>query len=137
MKVFFDTSALTKKYVLERGSERLIEVFSKSEKKVISIICFPEIVSVLSRLKREKTITDSQYHKLRAFIIDDLKNFYLCELNTPVIKRSVVLLESFALKTLDALQVACAIESQSEIFMSADHQQIKAARQAGLKVEEI
>ncbi len=137
MKVFFDTSALTKKYVLEKGSERIIEILSKAEKKIISIICFPEIVSVLSRLRREKTITDSQYQKLRAFIIDDLRNFYLCELTTPVIKRSVVLLESVSLKTLDALQIACAIETQSEIFISADHQQILAARQAGLKVEEI
>ena len=137
MKVFLDTSALTKKYVLERGSERIIEIFSKPGRKFISIICFPEIVSVLSRLKREKAITDTQYHKLRAFIIDDLKNFYLCELTTQVIKRSVVLLESFSLKTLDALQIACAIEFQSELFISADHQQTRAAHQAGLKIEEV
>lgn len=137
MKAFFDTSALTKKYVSERGSERLIEVLSKSEKKVISVICFPEIISVLSRLKREKKIADGQYHKLRSFIISDLENFYLCALTTQVIKRSVVLLESFSLKTLDALQIACGIESRSEIFISADYQQLQAARQAGLKVEEV
>ena len=137
MKAFFDSSSLVKKYILEKGSDKIADMISKTEVKIISSICFPEMVSTLSRLKREKRITSDQYNRLIAFIVDDLKNFNVCEIRTPIIRKAVFLLETFTLKTLDALQIACAIEARSEIFISSDHHQIKIAHQAGLKIEEI
>lgn len=95
------------------------------------------MISTLSRLKREKLISQDQYAKLTVFIVEDLKNFYICEITTQVIRRAIALLEAHALKTLDAFQLACAVESQSQIFISADRQQIKVARKIGLKVETV
>jgi predicted nucleic acid-binding protein len=38
---------------------------------------------------------------------------------------------------LDALHIACALEWKAELFVSSDNRQIKAAKQAGLNIQEV
>jgi predicted nucleic acid-binding protein len=43
------------------------------------------------------------------------------------------LIQSYQLKTLDAIQLSCAIEWKCDIFVSSDKQQIKAAKKYGVE----
>jgi hypothetical protein len=45
--------------------------------------------------------------------------------------------ENAALRTLDAIPIAAAMDSECDLFVSADAQQCKAATELGLKVERI
>ena len=54
-----------------------------------------------------------------------------------VIAHGVALLEQFSLRSADALHIACASEWATDLFVSADDRQCKAARRRGLRVEGI
>ncbi len=58
MKVFFDTSALVKRYVNETGSQQVVEICQKADALALSIICLPEMISTLCRLVREGKLSE-------------------------------------------------------------------------------
>lgn len=56
MKLYFDTSALVKKYICETGSENADKLFLSASEIYISIIGHVEAVSSFRRLLLEKEI---------------------------------------------------------------------------------
>ena len=134
MKVFLDTSAFAKRYVLEEGSDNVAALCQQADNLIVSVICLPELMSTLSRLVREKKLAKADYQKLKADAMADLVDVDICQI-TPAILASVVsLLESHPLRAMDALQVACALAVAPDRFVSADYRQLAAARKAGLNI---
>lgn len=124
MKVFFDTSALAKRYVRESGTEQVEEVFDKSTGTLVSVICLPEIFSTLNRLKRHKQLSPALYRQLKNNILNEFKQFTVCVLSERVQVLSIQLLERFDLKAMDALHLASAQEVKADLFVSSDARQI-------------
>lgn len=137
MKAFFDTSAIAKRYINEKGSETVNDIVFKSKNVVISILCLPEIFSALNRLKREKAIDAAQYTKIKDIVIRDFKTFEVCSITPSVVGQAITLLEHHALKSMDALQIACAISIKPQIFISSDIKQIAVAQNWKLKVVQV
>jgi hypothetical protein len=54
------------------------------------------------------------------------------QLTPSVISHSVKLLENNALRAMDALHVACALEWPADLFATSDKRQLIAAKNAGL-----
>ena len=69
MKVFFDSSALVHRYVPERGTEAVLELCRQATELGVSVICLPEIISALNRLRREKKLGDAGYHGCLPFTL--------------------------------------------------------------------
>jgi hypothetical protein len=134
MKVFFDSSAFAKRYIMEPGSDKVEKICSQSAMLGVSSICVPEIISALSRLRRQSVITRGQYESAKQALLKDLEDALICNITPSVIKQSIHILESTDLRTLDALHVACALEFEAETFVSSDIQQLSAANKVGLKV---
>jgi predicted nucleic acid-binding protein len=134
MKVFFDSSAFAKRYIMEPGSDEVEKICSQSAILGVSSICLPEIISALSRLRRQSIITEGQYESAKHALLKDLEDALICNITPSVIKQSIHILESSKVRTLDALHVACALEFKAETFVSSDTQQLSAANKAGLKV---
>ena len=137
MKVFLDTSAFAKRYVTEQGSEKVIALCLKAESLVVSAICLVELISTLSRLVREKKLTKSDYRKLKGDAMADLVDVDICHITSEILVSVVSLLESHRLRAMDGLHVACALAVKPDIFVSADHRQLSAARKAGLKTVDV
>lgn len=137
MKVFLDTSAFAKRYVAEQGSNKVIELCQQSDCLVVSVICLPELISTLSRLVREKKIAKSDYRKLKNDVMADLADVDICQLTQVVLASVVTLLETNQLRAMDALHVACALAVEPDVFVSADHRQLAAARKSGLKIVDV
>ncbi len=135
MKVFFDTSSFVKKFIEEVGSKQVDDVTQKSSEIGLSIICFPEIISVLNRKLRAEFITEKTYLDLKNDILKDIEDADIINLTPRVLKTTTELLEENILRSLDAIHIACALEWQSELFVSSDERQITAAIKSGLKVE--
>jgi predicted nucleic acid-binding protein len=57
MRVFFDTSAFVKRYVDEPGSDCVQELCSRADQIALSVVCFPEMISTLNRLVRERKVS--------------------------------------------------------------------------------
>jgi hypothetical protein len=134
MKVFFDSSAFAKRYVVEPGSDRVEKICSQSTMLGVSSICLPEIVSALCRLRRQSVITEDQYKNAKEGLLRDIEDALICNITPSVIKQSIHILETSKVRSLDALHIACALEFEAETFVSSDLQQLSAARTAGLKV---
>lgn len=134
MKVFFDSSAFAKRYVAEPGSDRVEKICSQSTMLGVSSICLPEIVSALCRLRRQLVITEDQYKNAKEALLGDLEDALICNITPSVIRQSIHILETSKVRSLDALHIACALEFETETFVSSDIQQLSAARTAGLKV---
>jgi len=137
VKVFLDTSAFAKRYVAEHGSDKVMALCLKADSLVVSVICLLELISTLSRLVREKKLAKADYRKLKGAAMGDLADVDICHLTPDVLVSVVSLLESNPLRAMDALHVACALAVEPDIFVSADHRQLSAARKAGLKIVDV
>ncbi|MDK9712861.1 MAG: type II toxin-antitoxin system VapC family toxin [Sulfuritalea sp.] len=137
MKVFLDTSAFAKRYVAEQGSDKVLAMCQQADSLVVSVICLPELVSTLSRLVREKKLAKAAYLQLKRDAMADLADADVCQITSEVLASVVSLLELHPLRAMDALHVACALACKPDVFVSADHRQLSAARKAGLKVVDV
>ena len=137
MKIFLDTSAFAKRYVAENGSDTVRALCGEADTLAVSVICLPEILSTFNRLTRERRLTSAQYKKLKRDVFSDLGDADICEITTDVMNHVIQLLESNALRAMDAIHLACAMTYQADVFLSADRRQLAAARKAGLKVTDV
>ena len=65
----------------------------------------------------------------------DVHDAVILQVTPAVISFSIKLLETNVLRAMDALHIACAIEWQAELFITADRRRYKAATNAGLLTE--
>lgn len=137
MKVFFDTSAFVKRYVEEPGSDRVQELCAAADSVILSVLCFPEMISTLNRLVREKKVQSKDYADLKGRMLDDLRDAEVVNLTPRVVARAVQLLEGGPLRALDALHLGCAAEVAADAVVSADDRQLEAGRRFGLRVVDV
>ena len=137
MKLYLDSSALTKRYISEPGSNAIDHLFLEADSVVVSSICLPEIISALSRLRREKKLNTHQYNQCKRAAIEDFASFEVCQLSPEVLKTTITILEHSELRAADALHVASAIEAKVSRFVSSDTKQIAAAKKFNLTVDSV
>lgn len=137
MKVFFDSSALVKRYVSEKGSDAVLAICQEADQLGLSVICFPEIISALCRLSRDNQIEGTQYVTAKQGIAQDLRDAAICNITEMTVLQSIFLLEENTLRAMDAFHIAAALEWEADLFISSDLHQIKAAKKAGLTVRAV
>ncbi len=137
MKVFFDTSALVKRYIEELGSAQVAETCLRADVLMVSIVCLPEMLSTLRRLTREESLSPSDYQKVKKSILTDLADAEISNLTPEVIGLAIHCLENHPLRALDAIHLGCALAMKPDLFVSSDRVQIAAARKEGLQVKEV
>jgi uncharacterized protein len=135
MKIFLDSSALVKRYIEETGSQKVAERCAKAGEIAVCIICLPEVLSACNLLLREKKINQEQYNWIKNEFLLDINELVIIDLTDDVISRSIQCLEKGAVRSLDALHIAAAVEYKCGLFLSGDIRQKKIAGQMGLKVE--
>ncbi len=144
---FFDSSAVTKKYVGETGTAWVINVFRpKSLNRVyIAEIALVEVISALTRRHRGRTLTTADFTKVsNRFRRNFTGNFFKIETNLPVIEQATALAERHALRGYDAVQLASAVNLHLRrqkaglpplVFISADNALNAAAQAEGLQID--
>ena len=137
MKLLVDSSALAKRYVLEESSAILDRRLQRASELALCILLVPEIISGLNRRLREDILSEKEYGKIKRQLLEDVRDATVLQLTPAVISHSVKLLETNVLRAMDALHVACALEWQADLFVTADKRQWTAAKKAGLRSEYI
>lgn len=134
----FDTSALVKRYHIEPGSDKVDEIFEDTDNVlVISELALVEVTSALLRKRNRGEITASAMkNALAQFARDVLSELIVADLTSNIVRQARELVLAHNLKTLDALQLAFALEFQvlKPIFVCADARLRDAAQAAGLTV---
>ena len=133
MRTYFDTSALAKRYVREPGTQTVLTKCSEATEIVISVICLPELVSALNRLRRQRNITAEQYSSLKKDAIADFRQAIFVEISPLVLQEAIFCLESAPLRAMDAIHIATARRTECDSFVSADRR-CDSAEQLGLRV---
>jgi predicted nucleic acid-binding protein len=103
----------------------------------LSVICVPEVLSALNRRLREKSLTRRGYAQAKQRLSQDVRDAVIVNLTPDVVHRSIGILERTPVRTMDALHVACAAAWGADLFASADHRQVAAAKTAELKTKQI
>ena len=134
MRIFFDSSALVKRYVQEPGTQQINDLFAQTDQVFVSIIALPEMVSALARKKNEKKVTADQFNERKSELITDFQDFSVCDLTPEVVSQTLYLLERYSLRTLDAIHLSSAVVMKMELFVSSDTRQLKAAGAMKMKV---
>ena len=135
MKLLTDSSALAKRYILEEGSDKIDQFLKDASQLGLCTILVPEIISGLNRRRRERILSYDDYRTVKRQLMDDVHDAIVLQVTPAVISHSVKLLETNILRAMDALHIACALEWQAELFVTADKRQYKAAQNAGLLSE--
>lgn len=132
MKLAADSSAFAKCYVKEAGSEKMEELLRIFSELALSVLVVPEITSALNRRLREQTLTYQQYHHIKHRLLESLKDVSVLQITPDVVAKSVVLMEKYPLRAMDALHVASAIIWRADLLVTADKRQFHAANEYGL-----
>jgi predicted nucleic acid-binding protein len=134
----FDTSALVKRYHVEVGSDKVDEIFDDPDNVlIISELALVEVTSALQRKLNQGEITASAMENaLAQFARDILSELIVVELTSELVRRARRLVSEYDLRTLDALQLASALEFQvlKPTLVCADAKLRDAARAAGMTV---
>jgi predicted nucleic acid-binding protein len=134
VRVYFDSSALVKRYLDEPGTDEVLAWCDKATALVVAVIAVPEIVSAWARLVREGRLDAAEYAALKAELAADLVDAWLCEVSPPVVQRAIAALEAHPLRAADALHIGAALVADVAVFVSADARQSAAAAEFGLQV---
>jgi predicted nucleic acid-binding protein len=137
MKLAVDSSAFAKRYVQEAGSDKLDRFLESASELAFCVILVPEIISGLNRRLRERILTIADYRAVKKQLMDDVRDATVLQITPSVISRSVKLLESNVLRSMDALHIASALEWRADLFVTSDRRQFTAATNTGLRTEYI
>jgi hypothetical protein len=141
--LFVDTSSLFKFYYPEPQSDAVEARLLAAERVAIAEITRVEMASVAARKVRMGEITRREYDRVvSAFEEDLLSRAYAVVTSThEVIDEARLLVERIGLdkplRTLDSLQLASALRSGADEFLSHDQQLTEAAGHLGLNVARI
>ena len=137
MRVFFDASAVAKRYVEESGSEEVRQWCDRDTELPLSVVVVPELISAFCRLRREGKITRRQYTALKEQLLLDIVDALVVDTTPQVLSQAVLALESHTLRGMGAIHVGAAVECGAHAFVTADRQQASAARAMGLEVVQV
>lgn len=135
---FFDTSAIFKRYQVEKGTLKVNEIFNDNNAQ--SFISGMAIIEVISNLKRlyeiDRLTTKSQFLLQRSQFYKDIQeyNISIVELSSEDIITADELISKRYMKPVDAIQLATALNLpiQRLVFVCSDKGLCKIAELEGL-----
>jgi uncharacterized protein len=136
MILFFDTSALLKRYLKEAGTEKVEALFESATLVIVSSTTEVECASAFQRLLKTKYIDVEKYEHLKENIAIDFPFFHHVEFDQAVRKDCCTLIDKYSLKPLDTIQLASALQVLKEIdsFVVSDKQLKRYASKEGFTV---
>lgn len=134
MRVFFDSSAFAKRYLLEADTGMILEWCERATELALSVIAVPELIAAFCRLRRDGKITGRQYAQLKGDLLADLTDTMIVDTTPKVIHQATLALEGHTLRGMDAIHIGAAITCAADMFITADSRQRTAAAGMGLKV---
>jgi uncharacterized protein len=136
---YFDTSALIKRYVSEKGSARVVSLLRRRD--VLSSAITPvEVMSALCRRKRNGELSDEDFAVTLSRVQGERIRWELVELGRTVLSRAEEIVQGIVpMRSLDAIHVASLMTFQAASgtripFVTGDDRQRQAAAQTGLDV---
>lgn len=134
--VFFDTSALLKRYVLESGSRYVAQFFAASPQPAVAFVSALTYVEVIAAFSRRLPQLSATVYA--TFVTDYQQGMQKVPIDSAILERSAALARTYRLRAADAVQLASALRvadnAPDVLLMTADAEMIAAAQAMGLYV---
>jgi uncharacterized protein len=139
---FLDTSALVKLYVQERGTDRLLPLFSDQPDNRFAVLAISvvEVRSAIRRRQRSGDIDPSTATSILGNVQSHMETRFIRQMiNEAVIDTALEMIDRYALRAYDAVQLAgclvlATISAEAFTFVCSDHALLDAARSEQLAV---
>ena len=145
--LFFDSSAVVKRFARESGTAWVLGLFKPSNENILFVarITSVEVVAALAKQGRIENLTQTEFDKsVRRFKRSLQNRFAFVEISESITNEAMDLAEKHELRGYDAVQLAAALKIHRRriqlnlstlIFVSADKDLNDAAIIEGLTVE--
>lgn len=139
MKIFIDSSALIKLIVTEPGSQEVQQfmaerIVEENHIFVTAPITKSEVKAGLAAMRRGGHLSKPKFESAVIKVRELWKFFFVPEVTTALIDNSGELGLNHKLKGCDAFQLASALESRTDVFISTDKDLNAAVSAKGLMV---
>jgi predicted nucleic acid-binding protein len=136
---YLDTSALVKRFVAEKGSQRVEEMLTTGEPAATSKIGYAEVHAALARRRREGGLSTNGYALACRSFEEDWKTYVRVDLRDEVLQLARDLIKRRPLRGFDAIHLASALTLGRELgepmrFVAADARLLDAAKAERLRV---
>ena len=136
MIYFFDTSALIKRYVQEKGSNIVDNLMESADEIFISAITRIESISAARRLLEERSLSKSDFSIFKDNLASDFPFFTVVDFSEYIENKAIELIEKHQIKTLDAIQLACCLAVKEDIdhLVTSDVKLERTASEVGIDI---
>jgi predicted nucleic acid-binding protein len=139
VQVYFDTSALVKRYINEAGSEDVADLLKAAEYQAVSIVTEAELPAALARAMRIGAITEQDGQEALKAWEKDSEELLWIQLPQTIAKHAGQLAWQDGLRGYDAMHLATALWwhanlGQDLVVATYDRELWRAAKQHGLSV---
>jgi predicted nucleic acid-binding protein len=137
---FFESSALMKLFVFEKGSPAMVRLVERAEdrEKTISALAVVEVRSAIRRRERAGELSPAHAASAVTSLNEELRRLIEHPMTSAVTARASVVIDKYALRALDALQLGTAIvvdenspSGERVTFICSDSRLLSAAEQEG------
>ena len=136
---YLDTSALVKRFVEEKGSERVAAIVLRGGPVATAKIAYAEVFAAFARRHREGAISQGRYARVRRNFAREWGAYVRIDLHHDVLTRARDLIRRHPLRAYDAVHLATALDLQaalgeSVVFVAADGSLLQAAEHERLDI---
>jgi predicted nucleic acid-binding protein len=136
--IYFDTSALIKRFVEEKGSALVQSMVQSGEAVATAKIAYAEVFAGLTRKVREGNLAEAQYDLACRQFETDWHAYIRVELNDDLLFLARDLIRKHGFRGFDAVHLASALVLSGAIneevsFAAADRRLLRAAAAEGLR----
>ncbi len=135
---YLDTSALVKRFLLERGSGRVRAITTPAEDVAIATIAYAEFYAALNRKRRDGDLSRTAYAQTAERFEAHWRSYTRVALHDDVLVLARTLTERHPLRGFDAIHLASALHLAQNLeeaipFAAADIRLLQAAAAEGLR----
>lgn len=137
--IYWDSSALVKKYLKENGSDTVLQWLSKDHNLVTSQLTYAEVHATFARKLREKEISSKIYQEVCSLFEADWKAIAVVRVEDKLLPKIRSLLMKHPLRSADGVHLASALyvsecsRHNPLPFACADNKLLQAAVSEGLE----
>jgi len=140
--VYWDTSALIKRYHQEKGSDKVNEIFSAViERRQQAFISYLGVLESLSAITRRKRHLHGKYNLIVKTVIKEITDYFtIIPIDDEIMELSMKMIFKYGLRTLDSIHLATAVHisrylhTNEIMFISSDEELLHAAKMEGFEI---
>jgi predicted nucleic acid-binding protein len=137
--IYFDSSALVKRYLKEKGTDVVLSLTTREEFVATSKLAYPELLSTFMRKNREGGLREEPLKSILNRLEADWLEFFIIEIHDELFPLVKSLIRKYPLKGADSIHLASALwlESMTKtevMFIASDMSLLDAATKENLKI---